>query len=461
MKEFSFLRRPTKIILYGILFFLMIAVCLIFALQYVLDGITMEHAIETYAYTGTIYSCVEEDPFYKVVPEHILEQLAQSEYVEVLDVRETYSGKADDVYQVVDGFITLYTMDNFCMLDVEVIEEEEEDISFYQIKPLTVLAGIKDDESIALIIESKDEPKRYLQQGNRVVLIARQSGRVLYFYKMSDLEGFTFYPTEPIADVKAFEQTLFFRNPYIILPDDLDEVETKQYIQSFLEETGWDKWLEKKKETECMFTVRTVSDMGLLIPFVEGKAFLTDGRELAASDIGSKVCVISEMMAETNKVNVGDTISLALADTSYVVDETYEPHQGWESGFPGEQDELLSYGEAEEYEVVGIYNTIYKDAVNDCFLYSQNDIFIPQLPDSYEAAVKTARPYEISFRILGPDYEAFMDELETVFYEQGYVVDVVDSGWENVEDAFAAIAEQTGTDVVLCSTGICSSGSSV
>ena len=456
MNEFSFLRRPVKVVLYGILFFLTTSVSLIFALQYVLDGITMEHAKNTYAYIGTVYSCTEEDPFCKVVPEKILEQIGASENVAKLDVRETYSGKAEGLTQVADTFISFHTLDNYCALEAVVTEEKGtgQNSDLYEMKPLEIWAGIQENEEFGLIIQRKwNDTNRYLELGNRAFLIGQYSADsgdgALFFYKMSDLEGRFLYTLEPIMDYAAFEQTLIFKNPYILIPEGMDEKETEQYIQKFLEENGWTEWLERKKATMDTFTVRVISDMSLLIPIVEGEAFITDGRELTQTDIGSRVCVISEAVAEANGLKVGDKIPLALADTSYVVDESYEPHCGWESGFPGEQDALLSYGETHEYEVIGIYNMVYRNILNDCFQYSENDIFIPTMKADAENHLATARPYEVSIRILGPDYEAFMEEFENSLYEQGYAIDVVDSGWENVEDAFYAMESRRGL-VLAC-----------
>lgn len=451
MTTFSFLRKPIKLILYSVLLLLTTTASLIFTLQYILDGKTMEHAINTYSYVGTIYSRMEEDPFCQVVSEGVLEQIKDSDNVAKFDVRETYSGKADGLTQVVDTFISFHTLDNYCMLEAVVTEEREggQNSDFYIMKPQRVWAGIQDNESFSLVMEKKgDDPNRYLELGDHVFLVgqypADTGSGTLFFYKMSDLEGRYLYTLEPIADTKAFEQTLLFRNPYIIIPSNLDEAEAEQYIQAFMEETGWYDWMERKEATMDTFTVRVVSDMSLLIPIVEGEVFLTDGREITSTDVGKRVCVISDAVAKANNLKVGDTIPLALADTSYVVDEPYEPHCGWESGFPGEQDELLSYGESYDYEVVGIYSTVYRDILNDCFQYSKNDIFIPQMNDSYESNVKTARPYEVSFRILGPNYESFMDEFEVTLFEQGYTVDVIDSGWETVEDAFYAMESRRG-----------------
>ena len=459
MNEFSFLRRPVKVVLYGILFFLTTSVALIFSLQYIIDGITMEHAINTYAYVGTIYSHIEENPFCKVLPEELLETLKKSDNVAKLDVRETYSGKAEGITQVIDTFISFHTLDNYCVLEAEVIDDSRFGVSTdnadsYKLEPKKIWAGIQDKDVFGLSIARKpNDSNRYLKLGDHVFLIGQYAAdtgsATLFFYEMSDLEGRYFYTLEPVTDKKAFEQTLLFQNPYIVIPENLDEEEKEQYIQTFLKENGWTEWLGRKKETMNTFTVRMVSDMSLLIPVVEGEVFLTDGREISYADIGTRVCVLSEAVAKANNLKVGDNISLALADGSYVVDESYEPHKGWESGFPGEQDELLDYGEMCKYEVIGIYSSLYRDILNDCFQYSENDIFIPEMNANQKGNVQTARPYEVSIRILGPNYESFMEEFEKPLYEQGFAIDIVDAGWENVEDAFYAM--QSRRNLVLIS----------
>ena len=54
MRTFSFLRRPVKPVLYALLLALILTAALVFSWQYHLDGIVLDHAIDTYAYVGTV-----------------------------------------------------------------------------------------------------------------------------------------------------------------------------------------------------------------------------------------------------------------------------------------------------------------------------------------------------------------------------------------------------------------------
>ena len=54
MRTFSFLCRPVKPVLYSILLALILTAALVFGWQYHLDGLVLDHAIDTYAYVGTL-----------------------------------------------------------------------------------------------------------------------------------------------------------------------------------------------------------------------------------------------------------------------------------------------------------------------------------------------------------------------------------------------------------------------
>ena len=79
MKKYSFLRRPVKPALYAILLALILTAALVFGWQYHLDGIVLDHAIDTYAYVGTLVrtdgqvldgtASRDERDFYGVSPE--------------------------------------------------------------------------------------------------------------------------------------------------------------------------------------------------------------------------------------------------------------------------------------------------------------------------------------------------------------------------------------------------------
>ena len=111
MRTFSFLRRPVKPVLYAILLALILTAALVFGWQYHLDGLVLDHAIDTYAYVGTLvrtegqvldYEATrDERDFYGItgemggpafleeLPEDLVMKLMDSSYVSKIDNRKT------------------------------------------------------------------------------------------------------------------------------------------------------------------------------------------------------------------------------------------------------------------------------------------------------------------------------------------------------------------------------------
>ena len=111
MRTFSFLRRPVKPVLYAILLALILTAALVFGWQYHLDGLVLDHAIDTYAYVGTLvrpegqvldYEATrDERDFYGItgemggpafleeLPEELIRKLTDSGYVSRIDSRMT------------------------------------------------------------------------------------------------------------------------------------------------------------------------------------------------------------------------------------------------------------------------------------------------------------------------------------------------------------------------------------
>lgn len=177
--------------------------------------------------------------------------------------------------------------------------------------------------------------------------------------------------------------------------------------------------------------------------FSSGRIFLESGSAISPAHRGKRVCVISQGLANRNRLNVGDTIRLAVADGCYTTSGLYPSENGWESGFPMEFEEMLEYGVFEEYEIIGVFSQISRDVSDPLFL-SQNDIFIP----AAEPAAGDVRSYNFSFRVEGTGYEAFRQELAPILADSGYRLKLRDTGWDAVEDAFLAIRERRAVLIV-------------
>ncbi len=231
------------------------------------------------------------------------------------------------------------------------------------------------------------------------------------------------------------------------LPEHLSAEESKEKIEAFLTETGLAEPCSMTGEIRDMFTVHQVEDMSMLLTAADGTTFITEGRGLRPSDIGSRVCVIHEAMAGQNGLTVGDTIQLSIADGCYTYDSNFEGYLGWRSGYPFEGDALLEYQTYGGFEIVGIYYEIGRNIGSaDYHHYTRNDIFLPSglLPDS--AAGVQAR--SMTFRVLGPNYEDFMDEFEVPLNEQGYMLSMIDTGWESVSSGFYAMRDRRALTAV-------------
>ena len=447
MEHFSFLRKPTRIILYGALFLLMTTVAMLFLVQYMLDGMAMDNFVSNYAYVGTVYSHNRENPFFSELPEAIVAQIKDSEYVSQTDARSTYSAKAEGLANVPDVYMTLFTMNNFVFVEGIVSERPEmiEDglgISEYApVKIVKTWAGNTGthQELTVRIVRDAGTWIPELKVGDHIFCVGMYStpgskmttNKMLYLYQMDDFERY---------EMGKMRKSSLIMNSLTVLPEGLSDAEAESYIMDFMTQNGIYEYCRLVNEVQDVFTVRAVSDMGLMLATVKGELFLTEGRELKSSDAGSKVCVMEQSVANVNGLKVGDSISLALAEDCYVSHADYDVWKGWESGYPQEVDkQILEYGQPCEYEIVGIYTNKEVNLQSGYFQYSKNDIFIPKFEEA-----ETARPYTFSFRVPGPEYETFMDEMEVALYEQGYTMTLVDAGWETVQESYYAMESRRG-----------------
>lgn len=453
MKKFPFLRRPVRLILYAVLLALVTTAALVFAWQYKLDGIVLDHAIDTYAYVGTVvrsdgeimtsyldWEMEEMTPtmggpaFIEEIPEELVSWLYESEHVARIDNRRTLAGmvgqyhrmKADQTGQTGKPGGSSGSM--YWFLEGTVVHaniwnpEWDPDIAIdtYQV----TVDRMWNDPNVAtkqMVVDMyRTAQEAHLELGQRVFLlgsIVQSNSGVLEGQTDVDTIGFARFIMG-----EDYEPSVVEKNPYIIIPEGVD---SEQYIQDFLESTGLDDLLERQIRSLYTVTLRQTQDMKMIPIFAQGKALTYEGRVLTPADMGQKVCVIPFGLAQRNRLSVGDTIQLSAADGCYVSFDR-------ETGNPGAEDTLLEQGEYEEYEIVGIFSQ--KGASAGGHLYfNQSDIFIPAGEDT---RAETVRPYAFSFRVPGPDYEAFLEEFQPVLDEHGYSLIVEDTGWDDVKETF-------------------------
>lgn len=458
MSKFTFLRKPLKLILIAMLMVLLSTAMLVFCLQSFLDGLVMDYSMNSTAYVGSIYSHTQEYPMLKDIPADILGQLESSDTVENVMTAHVYSAKAEGLTRVVDAFGIYESLNQ--KLFVEGIVSDKPTFNHYQrgnmenfsLKILSIWGGNWSSESILVHLMhdfNTEEPQ--LKTGDHVFLVGRYNSNF-----NGDAIGLFLYAPE-VLDFRNLEtDSAFWNYPFLVLPENLGEEESAASIMSFLQESGLEESLNMMDDIEDMFTIHQIEDMSMLPTVADETTFITQGRELRTGDYGNHVCVLNEAVARQNGLSVGDTISLSIADGCYVFDDNlsksgFEHYLGWKSGYPFEGDTLLEYREYGEFEIVGLYSEMERlIGGTDYFHHDRNDIFIPGgiLPEPADAQARA-----VTFRVLGPDYEDFMDTFEVPLNEQGYTLNLIDTGGESISSSFYAMSDRRLL-LLVCSIAI-------
>lgn len=455
MKLPPVLRRPGKLILCALLLTATAGAALLFALQAQLDGLTLEHSMDAYAYVGTVTygkaSVEESTPSGKsltasalaVLDEELLSAIQDSPYVTSFDTRTTRAGLLEDIFTVPDRMITTARLKQHHFLEATVIAQlDSEELpslvcDWYTLRLEQQWGGdirLQNSLQLTLYRSAEDTP---LEKGDRIFLIGSYmaDGNGVRTDRMSAYTG--------AGAALSGKTGLLDTCALTVIPEEADST---QSITKYMETTGLLPLYEAYCAMDKAVTVREVSDQMMHPHFSSGRIFLESGRAIQPSDRGEKVCVISQGISIRNRLNVGDTIRLALADGCYTTAGLSPAENGWESGLPMETEAPLSYGDFAEYEIVGVFSQISRDIKDPLFL-DQNDIFIP----AGNTAAGDVRSYHFSFRVEGFGYEAFQEALQPLLQEKHYRLRLLDTGWDEVEDTFLLLQERRR--IMICFAG--------
>ena len=475
MSKFPFLRRPVRLILYAALLALVTTAALVFAWQYKLDGMILDHAIDTYAYVGTVVRSdgkimdgdadrdsrdlasltglpvpeIGGPAFLEELPEGLVQWLYDSEYVARVDSRQTQAAllgehtrinlgetaqtaKIDDLMMSLGG-----SSYHFLEATVEFVVEnqwrQDDEIALdnYKLRVERMWSDPNFSQKTMMLEVWGLSSEPQFEVGQRIFLI----GNYVYYGDngIPSDQKTTFDSPKQLRnwlerhgydrELSAVEE-----NRYILIPEGVD---SESYIQDFLESTGLDVMLARQLRNKYAVTVRRTQDMSMIPLFARGKAKTYEGRMLNPRDAGKKVCVISNGLSQRNSLSVGDTIQLSLADGCYTL-HGLDFIEGWETGEQGDADAALDYGGYEEYEIVGVYTQAGRRTQNSLY-FTYGDIF---LPAEEESRAETVKPYTFSFKVPGPEYQRFIDEFQPVLDEYGYTLVMEDTGWDDVKESF-------------------------
>lgn len=228
---------------------------------------------------------------------------------------------------------------------------------------------------------------------------------------------------------------------------DSDIVLLDTTVQDFLSQSNeafWQEWLNTAAINDRSFPIIAVDNLNAISQFSIQDSTIVDGRVFTQEEIvsGAKVCVISESLAISNGLSVGDAINIQYFDTDMDVgDNQILPKQA--NPNPAYYSSATGFAKgAEDYMIVGLYRQKNEWAIGT-YCFTPNTVFVPQStvsgnPTSICGGVYTSvilengtagqleqlageHGFEDLFVCYDQGYSQIMASLEG-YYEVGYVV---------------------------------------
>lgn len=221
-----------------------------------------------------------------------------------------------------------------------------------------------------------------------------------------------------------------------------DELESGYFYEEVTEDfweseksRRWRNLLEVWDYPNHVFPVTGTCDMGLLMPFYTGEAYLVSGRDFTEEEYaqGEKVCLIPERFADRNGLKIGDQIRLPLlvADHQYPAGRNFSVYGSAGYSYLNAKGEPYEVFEDSLYMVTGIYGGT--AGMLEEYGMGYQEILIPdrsvKMSDennlvfygpmrgsttSFEIENGTIEEYLAKWERLG------IDDVEITFYDKGY-----------------------------------------
>lgn len=221
-----------------------------------------------------------------------------------------------------------------------------------------------------------------------------------------------------------------------------DEVEDGTFYdevtEGFYETRRGRRWMEYLKTTDYtkhIFPVTGTDNIHLMMPFYNGEAFISSGREFTEEEYvnGEKVCLLSETFALKNDLELGDQIRLPLIYANHKNAAGIQFHTSGlrVTALLNAQGEIFPAFEDSMYTIVGMYSG--RVGFTDEYGLAHNEILIPgrSVKNSDEDNLVAYGPMlgsTTSFQIENGRIQDFMEKwsrqgvenVEIVFYDGGY-----------------------------------------
>ncbi|MCX4322262.1 MAG: hypothetical protein OSJ59_04795 [Lachnospiraceae bacterium] len=183
------------------------------------------------------------------------------------------------------------------------------------------------------------------------------------------------------------------------------------------------------------FPVTGTNDINLMMAFYNGNAFISQGREFTEEEYarGDRVCLVSEMFAQRERLAIGDELPLALQYANYrrTAGRAFATNTAAAFTLINARGEIYPVFEEGNYKIVGMYGG--QSGLRDEYGLGYNEIIIPSrsVKNSDADNILESGPMagsNTSFRIENGTIDEFMEKwsklqipnVEITFYDGGY-----------------------------------------
>lgn len=199
------------------------------------------------------------------------------------------------------------------------------------------------------------------------------------------------------------------------------------------DETGlWERALEQARVSDRALPVLAVERLESMVQFARQETHLSQGRSFTAEEYaqGSRVCVLSDALAAANGLAVGDRIDLTFYETDFDQPDFGE----YSSSNPTAaiySPALGFAGEAESYEIVGLYHQSDQWSQN-LYSFTPNTVFVPSACVTCQTRTGSGGVFQTIVLRNGT-----VDQMEAVLAEAGYegLFTYYDQGYSAIQDS--------------------------
>ena len=236
------------------------------------------------------------------------------------------------------------------------------------------------------------------------------------------------------------------------------EVQPENYLKTE-KFTALNELIELTNSDLHTFDVVYTDDMSAITRFAQGNMTITNGRKLTKedSDKGANVCVVSSDFASSNKLVLGDKITLKLGT------QLFEQYKGL-GAVAATRERYSRPDKAEELEIVGIYidTDSKRNQLNKPnWGYSINTVFVPKslLPlDESMLENHMFSPSEFNFTVDNAwDIPSFVENIKNItpqLEKIGIKIIFNDDGWPDIVEKYKMSTKLSIIAIVTLSVAV-------